>query len=254
MDAAPAAPIFQDLLVYIVAYKDVDASQTTALVHALQQHGAAVAARSSAKVTHVVVQRTHAPVPADRADGDARLREVYQKVVDAVSGWLAGAYHRSVALLNAARSGCCRSTRRQLGAAVAHPLTWDVLCAARHLFVCTPLQAKEPVAVVSAAWVHKSLEQGFRAPVSPAPCCAVLSRAGPGRAVRRAVCCMHACCGCMPLTSGRTSTQHEAARAALGRVVSNCVWRTHAAAGAAVQHNQALGGTPAAAATRPVAR
>ena len=70
--------LFQDLVIYVVAYKDVEASQTSALVTKLQENGAAVSKRFSDKVTHVVVQRTHAP--ADEAEGDSRLRDIFQRI------------------------------------------------------------------------------------------------------------------------------------------------------------------------------
>lgn len=72
--------LFQDLVVYVVAYNDVESSQTAALVAKLQQRGATISKRFSERVTHVVVQRTHATSDADRHDGDARLREVFQRI------------------------------------------------------------------------------------------------------------------------------------------------------------------------------
>lgn len=72
--------MFQDLVFYLVAYQDVDASQTAALVAKLQENGAAVGKRFSERVTHVVVQRTHAPTAADKEEGDARLRDVFQRI------------------------------------------------------------------------------------------------------------------------------------------------------------------------------
>lgn len=72
--------LFQDQVVYVVAYNDVESSQTAALVAKLQQRGATVSKRFSERVTHVVVQRTHATSDADRQDGDARLREIFQRI------------------------------------------------------------------------------------------------------------------------------------------------------------------------------
>lgn len=79
------AALFGDLCIYIVSYRDVEASQTAALVAKLQENGAAVSKRFSDRVTHVVVQRTHAPSDADRTEGEARLRDVFQRV-DQVCG------------------------------------------------------------------------------------------------------------------------------------------------------------------------
>jgi hypothetical protein len=76
--------LFEHLVVYILAYADVDAAQTAALVHKLQLSGASLTTRLSHKITHVVVQRTHAPSPADQAEGEGRLREVFAKLFDHV--------------------------------------------------------------------------------------------------------------------------------------------------------------------------
>lgn len=73
-------PLFQDLCIYIVAYRDVETSQAAALVAKLQENGATVSKRFSDKVTHVVVQRTHAPTAEDKDEGEARLRDVFQRV------------------------------------------------------------------------------------------------------------------------------------------------------------------------------
>lgn len=78
--------LFSDLHVYVLSvHKDVEAAQTAALIAKLQTHGAIVATRAAHRATtHVVVQQSHAPAAAEKADGDARLREVFTKIVDQV--------------------------------------------------------------------------------------------------------------------------------------------------------------------------
>lgn len=72
--------LFDDLSIYIVAYQDVEASQTAALVAKLQENGAAVSKRFSDRVTHVVVQRTHHSDQTAANEGDARLRDIWKRI------------------------------------------------------------------------------------------------------------------------------------------------------------------------------
>lgn len=74
------AAVFEDLVIYLVAYQDVETSQKAALETKLQENGATVSKRFSERVTHVVVQRTHAPTEADKAEGKARLRDTFQRI------------------------------------------------------------------------------------------------------------------------------------------------------------------------------
>lgn len=96
------AAVFQDLVVYVLAYQDVETSQTAALVAKLQDNGATISKRFSERVSHVVVQRTHAPRDADKAEGDSRLRDIFQRMeqVRAHMGALPGL------------PGVCRLSRR----------------------------------------------------------------------------------------------------------------------------------------------
>jgi hypothetical protein len=73
-------PLFEDLVIYVIAYPDVEYGQTKALEAKLQENGASVRRCFSDKVTHVVVQRTHAPSDAHKAEGDSKLREVFQRI------------------------------------------------------------------------------------------------------------------------------------------------------------------------------
>lgn len=72
--------LFEDLVIYVIAYPDVEYGQTKALEAKLQENGASVRRCFSDKVTHVVVQRTHAPSDAHKAEGDSKLREVFQRI------------------------------------------------------------------------------------------------------------------------------------------------------------------------------
>jgi hypothetical protein len=80
--------IFEDLVILIQAYPDVEKQHRDALLEKLKQNGAAVRSRWGKELTHIVVQRT-AATPADAAaQGDAVLRGLFGKN-DQVRWWRA---------------------------------------------------------------------------------------------------------------------------------------------------------------------
>lgn len=137
------AAVFQDLVVYVLAYQDVETSQTAALVAKLQENGATISKRFSERVSHVVVQRTHAPREPDKAEGDSRLRDIFQRMeqVCVHMGWLPGL------------PGVWSAPQ-----ATPNPSLLPAVCCAGPRAL-NP-QSREVVHVVNVAWVHKCLEQG----------------------------------------------------------------------------------------------
>jgi hypothetical protein len=178
--------LFQGLVVYIVAYNDVECSQTAALLAKLQQRGATVSKRFSERVTHVVVQRTHATSDADRQDGDARLREIFQRIhqvcpthprpVVAAAAELLNTSTEMLPIQMRARAlldttAACLSTFERImhspTASKQSPCKTVLLTRLQCSWVphCNT-QSREVVQVVNALWVHQCLEQGRRILVS----------------------------------------------------------------------------------------